>query len=363
MLISFPDMTRYLKLFVSAALSMLCIGAHSQALYTELNFDGLFDNREYKNDMLPQTIYGMRFMPKIGFVYENSALIGGFTKIWEFGADDAIDPEIILYYGYKGNKWNAMFGVIPRDELQRQLPDALLYDSIAYFEPTISGTLFQRHGQVFQTELYCNWFSRQTETNREAFRIVWDGCLSYNGKNVDVSNHDLIHAGWFVTMTHWAKPKEAGHYIYDQFQFNPYIGFDLSGKFDSDLRLKVNAGLLYSMVRCRKDGDWHKPAGFLGDIQLGWKMFDIKTTVYKGGKQQPFLNDSEAGLAFHRSDPFYNHSEYLKTEFKVELINIRNVLMGFSWNIHKTPGSPIHNQQLITFEYGIGMRKDLHDQK
>lgn len=356
---------RIAKLFVTILLALLSIPVYSQSLFAGINFDGLFDNREYKGDMLPQTIYGIRVMPEVGIDHRQSTIAAGFSKIYEFGADDRIDPNLILYCKYHGHKWNALFGYIPRRNLQRQLPDALLYDSIAFFEPTISGTLLQRYGGFWQTELYCNWFSRQTETQREAFRIVWDGSVFYNGKGDNIAGvYDIIHAGWFLTMTHWAKPKEPGHFIYDQFQFNPYIGFDSRGIIDNpDLRVIGNVGLLYSMVRCRKDGEWHKPAGFLGDIQVGWKMFDIKTTVYKGGKQQPFLNDSEAGLAFHRSDPFYNHSEYLKTEFKVELINIRSVLMGFSWNIHKTPGSPIHNQQLITFEYGIGMRKDLHDRQ
>ena len=330
---------------------MLCIGAHSQTLYTELNFDGLFDNREYKNDMLPQTIYGMRFMPKVGFIYENSALIGGFTKIWEFGADDAIDPEIILYYGYKGNKWNAMFGVIPRDELQRQLPDALLYDSIAYFEPTISGTLFQRQGQIFQTELYCNWFSRQTETNREAFRIVWDGFVGTG----------MIGGGWFVAMTHFANTMQHNHALYEKFQINPYLSFDLSKGKVSDFRLKADAGLLFTIVNCRAVDFWYNPIGFLGDIHMGWKRFDIKSTIYAGGSQMPYLNDPEAGLAFHRSDPFYNHSFYNKTELGVMFISDENVQLGFRWNFHFTPGTPMHNQQLITLRYRIGFRKPLTD--
>ena len=352
-------MTRHIKLLVSAVLSMLCIGVNSQTLYYDLEFDGLFDNREYKNDMLPQTIYGMRVTPKIGIVKDQNALIGGFSKIWEFGAEDRIDPTVILFYKYQGLKWNALFGSIPRDQLQRQLPDALLYDSIAFFEPTISGTLFQRHGRFWQTELYCNWFSRQTETQREAFRIVWDGYAVYNDIwDADDIMNGFIHSGWFVTMTHWAKPKEAGHYIYDQFQFNPYIGFDLSGIIGSDLRVIMNGGLLYSMIRCRKDGDWHKPIGFLGDLQIGWKMFDVKTTFYKGGNQQPFLKDSEAGLAFHRSDPFYNDTKYLKTELKAQLINNRNVLMGFSWNLHMSSDGQLHNQQLITLKYRIGKFKN-----
>ena len=353
-------MTNRIRTIAVIALSILCLNSYGQHLYANINFDGLFDNREYKGDMLPQTIYGMRIMPQVGINYDQSSLVAGFSKIWEFGAEDRIDPDIILYGKYRGNKWNALFGSIPRSELRRQLPDALLYDSIAFFEPTISGTLLQYNSYNFDTELYCNWFSRQTDKQREAFRIVWDGYVRYDG-DACFYNYDIIHAGWFVTMTHWAKPKEAGHFIYDQFQFNPYIGFDSRGISNSpDLRVIGNVGLLYSMVRCRKDDGWHKPMGFLGDIQVGWKMFDIKSTFYKGGCQQPFLNDPEAGLSFHRSDPFYNHTRYMKTEFKAELINIRNVLLDFSWKIHKTPGTPIHNQQLITFKYAIEMGKELH---
>ena len=355
-------MIKTIRLYVIIALSFLCAQTYSQTLYSEIAFDGLFDNREYKNDMLPQTIYGMRLMPQIGIIKERNELMAGFSKIWEFGADDRIDPDIILYYRYRGGKWNALFGSIPRDALQRQLPDALLYDSIAFFEPTISGTLFQRHGEFWQTELYCNWFSRQTETQREAFRIVWDGYAAYN-MDVDEVSDDLIHAGWFVTMTHWAKPKEEGHYIYDQFQFNPYIGFDLSGVYHPELRVILNCGLLYSMIRCRKDGDWHKPIGLLGDLQIGWKNFDVKTTIYKGSSQQPFLKDSEAGQAFHRSDPFYNDTQYMKTEFKVRLIDNQNVLMGFSWNLHMSSDEQLHNQQLITVKFKIGKFKNFQSRQ
>lgn len=342
-------------------LMLLTLNGYSQTFYANLQFDGLFDNREYKNDMLPQTIYGMRIMPQVGINYDQSSLVAGFSKIWEFGADDRIDPNIILYGKYRGDKWNALFGSIPRSELRRQLPDALLYDSIAFFEPTISGTLLQYHSSYFDTELYCNWFSRQTDKQREAFRIVWDGYVHYDG-DACFYTYDIIHAGWFVTMTHWAKPKEPGHFIYDQFQFNPYIGFDSRGIIGfPDFRVMANAGLLYSMVRCRKDGDWHKPIGFLGDIQVGWKRFDIKTSYYKGGNQQPFLKDSEAGIAFHRSDPFYKETEYLKTEFKAQLINKGGVLMSFSWNLHMTSDKQIHNQQLITFAFGAGMSKNLQN--
>ena len=338
------------KLFITILSTLLCVNGYSQWLTADLYYDGLFDNREFKGDMQPQTIYGMRLMPEIGIDAAPHRIRVGFSKIWEFGADDIIDPEIILYYRYRGPV-SYFFGAIPRNNLQRQLPDAFLYDSIAFFEPTIGGTLIQYKGKYWQSELYCNWFSRQTFTNREAFRIVWDGFVGTG----------MIGGGWFVAMTHFANTMQHNHALYEKFQFNPYLSFDLSKGLESDFKVKADAGMLFSIVHCRAHDFWYTPMGFLGDIQLGWKRFDIKSTVFAGAPQQPYLNDPEAGLKFHRSDPFYNHSFYNKTEMGIMFISDENVQLGFRWNLHFTPGTPIHNQQLITLKYRIGFRKPLTD--
>ena len=129
-----------------------------------------------------------------------------------------------------------------------------------------------------------------------------------------------------------------------------------------DFILRTHAGLLCSMVHCRRDENWHTPMGFLGDIQIGWRMFDIKSTVFAGGSQQPFLDDSEAGLAFHRSDPFYNHSFYNRTELGVMFVSDSNVEFGFRWNLHFTPDTPVHNQQMITVKYRLGLERSLKKQ-
>ena len=344
-------MNRTACLIAFSILSLISLRGQGQEFKADLNFDGLFDNREYKGDMLPQTIYGMRIMPQVGIGYKAHTLMAGFSKIWEFGADDVINPDIVLYYKYGGEKWSTSFGSIPRRNLQRQLPDAFLYDSIAFFEPTIGGTLIQYKGKYWQSELYCNWFSRQTFTNREAFRIVWDGFVGTG----------MIGGGWFVAMTHFANTMQHNHALYEKFQFNPYLSFDLSKGLESDFKVKADAGMLFSIVHCRAHDFWYTPMGFLGDIQLGWKRFDIKSTIYAGGSQMPYLYDPEAGLAFHRSDPFYNHSFYNKTELGVMFISDENVQLGFRWNFHFTPGTPMHNQQLITLRYRIGFRKPLTD--
>ena len=179
---------------------------------------------------------------------------------------------------------------------------------------------------------------------------MWDG-YAHSG---------VLGAGWFFAMTHFANTKEHNHFLYEKFQFNPYLTLDLTDDNFSKFSFKADAGLLCSLVHCRKDNHWFSPTGFLGDVQMRWKGFDIKSTVYAGGCQQPFLNDSEAGHKFHRSDPFYNHTFYNRTEFGVLLISDHIVQFGFRWNLHFTPGTPVHNQQLITLKYRIGMNKKIN---
>lgn len=335
-------MTRPARILSLLLILSICCAGHAQKLCTDFGFDGLFDNREYKADMLPQTIYGVRITPQIGVDHRGNCIMAGFSSIIEFGAQKNPNPDLTLYYMYRGEKWSTLFGKIPRSQLMRQLPDAFLYDSIAFYEPNFGGTLIRYKGNLLETELYCNWFSRQSYTDREAFRIVWDGLV----QNL------VTGVGWYAAMTHFAKPKEAGHFIYEKFQFNPYLSVDvLPGMIAPNFSFKLHAGLLCSMVRCRKDGEWFTPTGFLGDVQVGWRKFDVKSTLYAGGAQQPYLADSEAGMAFHRSDPFYNHTMYNKTELGVKFVSNSNIELGFRWNLHFTPDSPVHNQQLFTVKY------------
>ena len=345
-------MTCRKSFFFFAASLLLCGGLPANALdwNWKVGFDGLFDNREYKDDMLPQTIYGMRAIPEVSLSQGISTLTAGFSLISEFGAreDDPL-TDLMLYYSARKDEWSAHFGNFPRTILQRQLPDAFLYDSIAFFEPMISGTLFQycNEQNSFSTELYCNWTGRQTYRRREAFRIVSDG---YYGKN-----ESWFGAGWWAAMTHFAKPKEPGHYIYEKFQFNPYLSASYSSPSTEGLFLEARAGVLFSMVRCRGEEKWHMPMGFLGSIRASFRMFDLSSTFYAGELQQPFLDDGEAGMLFHRSDPFYNHRFYNKTGLVVKLFSDSNVDFLFQWNLHFTPHSPIHNQQLITVRFNSGL--------
>lgn len=334
-----------IRLIVVAVLSVFSVNLQSNAqrLRFNLAFDGLFDNREFKGDVMPQTIYGMRLTPQIGFENGNHLIMGGVSKIWEFGSKGDIDPIPVLYYKYRDEKWSASFGNIPRTHLQRQLPDAFLYDSIAFFEPVIGGTLIQYYGTDLETEIYCNWFSRQRMYDREAFRIVND--LQYN--------LSFISIGYYAALTHFAGPVEPGHSLYEKFMFNPWIGVDLSDFMPERTVLRLEGGLLSSFIRCRKFDDWGKALGFMGKIEAGWRWFNIQSTLYKGDCQQEYLHDPDAGIMFHRSDPFYNHTFYNKTRLGILFYDDGNISFGFNWNLHFTPDTPTHHQQIITVKYNF----------
>ena len=109
-------------LLVALTIVTAILPVKAEGLKFNLAFDGLFDNREFKGDVMPQTIYGMRLTPEIGIERGNHLIMGGVSKIWEFGSKGDIDPTPVLYYKFTQDKWSASFGNIPRTHLQRQLP-------------------------------------------------------------------------------------------------------------------------------------------------------------------------------------------------------------------------------------------------
>ena len=56
---------------------------------------------------------------------------------------------------------------------------------------------------------------------------------------------------------------------------------------------------------------------------------------------------------FHRSDPFYNHTFYNKTRLGILFYDDGTISFGFNWNLHFTPDTPTHHQQMITVKYNF----------
>lgn len=302
--------------------------------------DGLFDNREYKGEFTPQTIYGMRLTPEIGLkLGADDRIAGGLAWITEFGAREYRKPDITLYYSHKGDMLDFHFGAFPRKMLQRQLPESFLSDSVAFFSPNIEGTMLQMEYGKLSTELYINWFSRQTTEFREAFRIVEDGFL----------NTGLLGCfdfGWYAALTHYAKPKAPGYTIYEKLMLNPYAQFSLD-EYYALTDIKVQVGFLASSIRCRQLNRWVHPLGFTANASASLRLLKFYTEIYAGDKQLTYISFPDAGVDFHRGEPFYNSFFYWKNEISALLFHNDYAEASFAWRFHITPDCPIHNQQLI----------------
>ena len=99
-----------MRKFLLVIFSILPLVSSAQKLEWNIALDGLFDNREYKGDMLPQTIYGTCIAPEIGMSMENSLLMGGVSWINEFGASEKKEIGITLYLKqhqgrFSGTSW------------------------------------------------------------------------------------------------------------------------------------------------------------------------------------------------------------------------------------------------------------------
>ena len=95
---------------------LITFWANSQNFEYQVLFEGIGDNREYFNHIAyPQTILGARGAFEIGVKFENHRLRGGLSQLQEFGSDiDAQKPKLTLYYQFKNEQNEFLFGAFPR---------------------------------------------------------------------------------------------------------------------------------------------------------------------------------------------------------------------------------------------------------
>ena len=311
------------------------IDKESTSLVVNIDNYNFFDNREVHSlHQHSQTLFGARIGAEIGVQFEANQVIIGAMGIKNFGESGIAEQDITFYYHYEQGHFAGAFGAFPRWRLKQDLPDMFIYDSLRYYSPTINGALIQytaRHGYA---ELYCNWLNKQGVNQREIFEIVTDGKFGYHG----------IYAGWNAQLTHFSVPRPSnGLHVYDKLMLNPYIGIEKSNLQWLDV-LKIEAGLMLSLNRDRKDMLWKSPMGFLGDFRIRKWRFELRDRLYAGNPQ--FSDYDTFGATLHRGDPYYRSSLYNRTDITFYLLNKRYIQCHITAAFHYTEKS-LDNSQLI----------------
>lgn len=328
-------------------LVLLCSTMHvgAQGLTWSVDFNTFLDNREGDDFYTPtETIFKTRLAPEIGLSFLNGThrISGGVTWIQPVGNgwnDYKLCPT--LYYRYTSPTWRLSLGMLPRTQLIDPMPDVLWSNDMAFNEPNIRGFLIQYVRPQGYAELSLDWRGLQSETQREAFNVNFNGLWNPKG---------IFLVGGHLMMNHLAKQKNppVGQNIVDDMLINPLVGVNLAKVTPLD-SFTIKAGLLMSLERDRNTDGWQTPAGALIEIVAEWRFLGIKNTLYAGNAQFPLYG--EFGSILNMGEPYYQSSFYNRTNVYAYILRNRFVNLEASLNFHYTKEAFGFQQQLLLRVY------------
>lgn len=331
-----------IKLILGVLIALIvCFSQRAYPQKTEWGFStfGFFDNQEYDTpNRISQTMAGMWIQPHLNWrLDKKQSLHVGIGGLLEWGAPDLFQKGLVTaYYQYTVPSFRFSLGSFSRDHLRGEYSNAFFSDSITYYRPNIQGFTFQWGNPHDYFELFLDWTSRQTVTQREQFMV--GGAAKYN--------YNLLFGGMRGYYYHYAKVKNppASMSIQDYGVSSFFVGIDLSGKssFDS---LLFQIGPLAGLERNRAIGDWKLPIGMLAEFRLGWKNMLFEETLYLGDSQQQF-GDLGTG-AYYWNDAFYRSTAYSRTDIYYKLIKNRFARCNIGATFHCQGGTVSWQQKLV----------------
>ena len=263
-------------------LLLLLKTASSFSQTVDINFNGFqfIDNREYKA-FVPRsnTYFGTRVALDVGLNVDSiNHFRIGVNGIHEFGARPfflKINP--IIYYNYINKSWLFNIGAFSRKGLLDNYPIALLNDTLNYYRPNIEGMLAKYSNNNFYENIWIDWVSRQTVTDRENF------IFGASGKYAPGSRGSFYISNYFM-MLHdaFASVKTSPYdHVRDNGGAQLRLGLDFSHRTILD-SLTIEAGGMLSLERTRGIGGFKIPKGFVADLFMAYKRFGIHDSFYAG---------------------------------------------------------------------------------
>lgn len=314
---------------------MLCSTTRAQQLEWDLNFHGFADNREYaKSGRYPQTIFGARIAPEIGLSVDSiHRLRAGANYLHEFGAKPVGELTPTVYYNYQQYGFNFYIGMFPRYGLLDDYPRAILNDTLLYYRPNVEGMLLRYANDALFQQVWIDWTSRQTDTDREQFMVGLSGKVHTN----------LLYFAHHVMLWHNAGPKVkvAGDQVRDNGAAMARIGINLSEQTFLD-SLDINMGGIIGYDRLRGSYGWRTATGFITGLHAAYRNFFIDNTFFAG---EP--------LDIPYGDRFYTAERYDRLELGWTPLRYKGLEGKFIASFHFTPGA-VDNQQQFLLRYHIG---------
>lgn len=342
-LCSFVGMKAQQDSISSLVSSIETIQKHHPKLVFGMDALSFFDNREHHSQyQKAQTLYGIRLSPEIGLEILDSKehahrIIASLHYLRWMGGEEKESVFIpSVYYQYQSKHFMMNLGNSPYSDLVKPLPDYLLSDSLSYVSPVIQGALFQYTTQKGYAAFLCDWRGKQSETKREAFRLV--GMGEYQWK--------MLRLGGYFQMNHTANylPPTPRIGVIDDILVNPYFAIDASEQ--TDLKtLSLQLGYIFGLERERITERSYKIHAMHVDARLRYKCLSLQNQLYLGDNLFPLY--SKYGSTVNLGDPFYQYEWYDRLDMSVYLLENKFMNCLFSWNLHFSHEDIGHQQQLI----------------
>lgn len=331
------------------ALGLINLQAQELTPTWDLDYQWLFDNREYKSEYtIPQTIFGSKLEPQLGLEWnQNNSINIGAEIFTSMGKENFFESALpLIYYNYSSPKINLAAGILPRSSMMGDYPTAFFSDSIKYYQPIIQGGLFNYAGKHGYIEMGCSWVGLLSEDRREQFMIF---------SSAEVRKGPLT-VGYFFNMMHYAMSQTVSGVV-DNILGLYYIGMDLGrvGVFLDALSFK--GGVMTAVQRDRKYDVEAYPAGLYLDLSMQKWHIGVENSLYVGDCLMPFYEghtDNYYGADLYYGDPYYRTSNiYNRLEVYWQAVNTSRLNLRIS-SVHHYDGSVWDWQQVLKLSVKLG---------
>lgn len=279
------------KLLLLFAFLLATLQLTAQELVVSLPFETRFDNREHSACDFGEsfTLFGMGFSPEVGVEWAGkNRLMVGANLTHEFGDEKSLsEAALMVYYQFQSETVGINAGIFPRGKLIGNYSEAFFDDMTSFYHDPLQGLLvsYQSDRNSSYAEFWIDWEGLRTETQREKFRLVFDGRYE----------NDLLYAGGTVMMLHYAKSynEAAREGVVDNLLVNPHICLHVGDKW----RFEARVGYLQALQRDRRlDAGWESPMGGEVWLSLKWRGLKLDNKLYVGQNLQPFYATYGADL-------------------------------------------------------------------
>lgn len=273
-------------------ITMLCVALFATSVASAqedlkllwgVDFDTYFDNREYSGCEYAesQTLFSSRLTPQVGLQWsEKNRLVVGVDMLADFGDEEDFLSEVKpqFYYQFESKRVSAYAGIFPRERMIGDYSDAIVSDSMRFYDNRVRGIMGQYRGGRGYVEASIDWCGMYSVESREMFRIMSAGQYHFGPKQ-------HFYAGYAFSMFHYAGSMAENDAVVDNIIIEPYIGARFNAYFDFDVKLRY----LQTMQRDRATEEKSRtPKGGMVQFRMSkWGLY-LDEQLYFGDNLQPY---------------------------------------------------------------------------